>query len=429
MTLKIKTAEGRVYEPNPSQRKFHETDARYRLFSSSFGGGKTFAGCVEVVKLSVMYPGNRILVGRLTTPAWRETTWRRLFEALPRELIRDYRKSEKRIVLKNSSEIMGAAFDKPIKLGSLELGGYLLDEAVEFPQNIVRMLNGRLRWAKVPKRYGMLLSNPADEEHYLYDDYIGKPKPNHAAVLGSLEDNRDHLPEDYVEELEGWKETDPEYYQRYVLGEWCAFEGRVFKNYGRRTHVLEPDEIPDIVETWVGMDFGFTDPTAIIVIGVCKDWDTYALEEFYQTGTTTDDWLRVLEGMKRRWNFRKVYADPSGAGYIETLRREGVPIEKANNDVALRIMVTRRRLATRKDTGEPGHFISSRCPNLIKETGNYRYDPRRPEKPLKTNDHAVDAQGYALVGIDQRLRRGNSSTGRATKPNPRTYQARRRSVL
>ncbi len=406
-------------------------DSRYRLYSSGFGGGKTFAGCVEGLKLSMLYPGNRGLVGRLTTPAWRETTWKRLFEVIPPSLIKanGYNKTEKRITLKNGSEIIGAAFDKPIKLGSLELGWYLLDEAIEFPQATIKMLNGRLRWAKVPKRYGMLLTNPADKDHYLYDDFIAKPKPGHKAIMGSLDDNREHLPADYVEELESWRESDPEYFQRYVDGEWVAFEGRVYKKFGRKTHVLEPDEIPEIVETWVGMDFGFSTPTAIIVIGICKDWDTYALEEFYQVGTTTDEWIDVLKSMKDRWRFKKIYADPSEPGYIETISREGLRITKANNDIALRLMTTRRRLATRPSTGEPAHFVSSRCPMLIKEMGTYRYDPKRPEKPLDKNDHAVDAQGYALVGIADRLRRGGPRKSRATRPNPKVVQAKRRSIL
>ncbi len=47
--------------------------------------------------------------------------------------------------------------------------------------------------------------------------------------------------------------------------------------------------------------------------------------------------------------------------------------------------------------GPPGVLISPECPNTIREMFAYRWDPDRPNDPLKQDDHCPDALRYAVV--------------------------------
>jgi hypothetical protein len=49
-------------------------------------------------------------------------------------------------------------------------------------------------------------------------------------------------------------------------------------------------------------------------------------------------------------------------------------------------------------------IVQGACPNLLAEAELYRYDPDYPdsEKPIKENDHALDALRYLVGRIDEK---------------------------
>jgi hypothetical protein len=54
------------YSPLPSQRKFHQSTARFKGFSGPIGSGKSEALCQEAIRLSYMNPGRTGLIGAPT---------------------------------------------------------------------------------------------------------------------------------------------------------------------------------------------------------------------------------------------------------------------------------------------------------------------------------------------------------------------------
>lgn len=46
--------------------------------------------------------------------------------------------------------------------------------------------------------------------------------------------------------------------------------------------------------------------------------------------------------------------------------------------------------------GPPGLLISPKCPNTVREMLGYRWDEDHPDRPIKKDDHAVDALRYAV---------------------------------
>ena len=73
----------------------------------------------------------------------------------------------------------------------------------------------------------------------------------------------------------------------------------------------------------------------------------------------------------------------------------------ADNSITTGIQTVSRLLGTRGD-GTRGLYVDQRCAHTIAEFGSYQYatkeaSERNPdEKPLKQNDHAMDAARYCL---------------------------------
>jgi hypothetical protein len=93
------------------------------------------------------------------------------------------------------------------------------------------------------------------------------------------------------------------------------------------------------------------------------------------------------------------YADPAGAREITELVSAGFTVRKGDND-STGIQAVRARL-------EEGTLkvVAGCCPNLLAEATLYRYDPEsrgKSEKPLKENDHAMDALRYLVSQVDAR---------------------------
>jgi hypothetical protein len=55
-----------TYHPLPSQRRFHESPARFKGFSGPIGSGKSQALCQEAIKLTYQNPGRTGLIGAPT---------------------------------------------------------------------------------------------------------------------------------------------------------------------------------------------------------------------------------------------------------------------------------------------------------------------------------------------------------------------------
>src|SRR5579863_1445853 len=75
------------YKPLPSQRRFHDSPARFKGFSGPIGSGKSQALCQEALKLSYLNPGRTGLMGAPTYPMLREATAAALLEVLDRNKI------------------------------------------------------------------------------------------------------------------------------------------------------------------------------------------------------------------------------------------------------------------------------------------------------------------------------------------------------
>lgn len=137
-----------------AQRQFLEIPHNYSLdvavYQGGYGSGKTFAGALLGILLSLKFPGIRGLVGAQTYSLVRDTTLQTYFEHLESMGFvsgHDYRwiSSEQKLVFYNGSEVLFRHFDEPDKLKSLNLGFVEIEEMSDVPYDTFKMLLARMR--------------------------------------------------------------------------------------------------------------------------------------------------------------------------------------------------------------------------------------------------------------------------------------------
>jgi PBSX family phage terminase large subunit len=189
--------------------------------------------------------------------------------------------------------------------------------------------------------------------------------------------------------------TEDQFAQEY-LADFRKQEGLVYKEFDRVKHLV--DELPlkarnSPEEYMAGIDFGFTNPTAVIHVKV-SDGVCYVCNEWYKTQRTEEQ----IADYVKSCNFNHVYPDPEAPSAIEVMNRKGIPVVevlKNKDSIKNGINSIRNLLKTGR------LLIHKSCINLISEFETYAYPNPKPdrnenENPIKDHDHALDALRYVL---------------------------------
>lgn len=296
------------------------------------------------------------------------------------------------------------------RIRGMTLAGVYGDEVTVWTEGMFEQSLGRM---SVPGSKAFFTTNPDSPNHWLKVKYMDRAEqgelPYFKRYHFTLEDNP-HLDEEakamYRSLYTGlWR-------RRFILGEWAVAEGAVFAETwdpdrlvysGPRWGELTRDEkrmgYEDSSETWdhtLGIDVGFTHPTAGILVGVKHR--IIVPGEFRASGITDAaaseslrEWLPIP-----RDTLRATVYDKAAPSFGEQLWRDGWPstTRSDSRDVKARI----RRIDSLFATGML--MIHESCASLIEELPGYRWDPKAQErgedKPIKEKDDSIDALGYAL---------------------------------
>jgi phage terminase large subunit len=144
-----------------------------------------------------------------------------------------------------------------------------------------------------------------------------------------------------------------------------------------------------------GIDFGFTNPCAVLQVIKDSDKTYWVKDEWYKRQRTESQIADYVASCK----FSKVYPDPESASAIEVLNQKGiriVDVVKGKDSVMSGINRVREMFKANKIR------IHKSCINLISELETYSYPERQgghneQENPIKENDHALDALRYVIM--------------------------------
>lgn len=273
------------------------------------------------------------------------------------------------------------------------LAGVLLDETALMPRSFVEQAIARCSVAGSRLWFNC---NPDGPEHWFYREWICRAGQRRALYIHfSLEDNPGLSPEiikRYARMFSG------SFYERFVLGRWSAAQGLVYDFFGPGYVKPPPDE--PCGRYVISCDYGTANPASFGLWGL-SDGVWYRLREFYydskkQGAQLTDgEYAEKLLELAGERELECVVADPSASSFILELRRRGLRVVKAKNDVLSGIRLTAELLKSGRIV------ICHGCADALREFALYRW--QEPESgrdaPRKEHDHAMDEIRYFAATV------------------------------
>jgi PBSX family phage terminase large subunit len=401
-------------------------------FGGAIRAGKSQVACRMVVGWAWTKPAD-YLIGRKTYRRLADTTRKivvagdgGLRPAAPPELWEDYRMTDNELVLTNGARILFRAFEHPVEavdmVKNMTLAGYMIDQVEELDdpayEELFNTLQGRLSDPRGP-RVGLTVSNPGPEDHWYYRRVVDRQTRDADTfyVHAELLDNVKHLPEKYVAGMLATEATRPDWYRRYIRGQWGAFGGKRFKVWDKRSHVMEPFDIDPGWEIIEAVDYGWANPTAVLWLAIDYLNRWYVVAEHYGSEMRISEHATVIKQVRERFNLQpsSIWLDPSAwarRGQFQSPAMEfqdnGILVVPAQNDRLGGWNRIEEMLTAKVETAVSLEFpedepdsspqlrIFDRCTNLIRELPNLRIKEGTDDVE-KRNDHAADALRYAVM--------------------------------
>ena len=229
---------GIEYSPLPSQKRFHESGARFKGFSGPIGSGKSQALCQEALKLTYLNAGRTGLIGAPTYPMLRDATQTALIEILDANRIPyEWNRAENFLVLRETrSRILFRAVEEFERLRGSNLAWFGLDELTYTSEEAWLRLEGRLRDPKATRLCGFAVWTPKGYD-WVHERFVAARVEGYETVVAKPFENRfllDRIP-DYYERLKS--SYDGRFYDQEVLGEytgvWASAAGGVLTIHSR----------------------------------------------------------------------------------------------------------------------------------------------------------------------------------------------------
>lgn len=364
----------------------------YKVLLGGAGSGKSYAVAQKIVLDFISKPGINTLVLR----KFHNTNRRSTFPIISRFLeqykkLYDIKINESNLTITNmynKNQIVFLGLQDVERLKSItflngDLNRVWLEEASECTIKDFNQINLRMRGKNSNFGHCIYISlNPTSSKHWVkklfFDVKNKKAWTNHSTYLTNIfagERERDVL--------ELMKVNDPEYYNIYALGQWGNLSGLIFKDYS-----IEDFPVDSFENYAIGLDFGWTDETAIVEIAYQND-TIYVCNVYKKNQMTNWDIHKVIT---ESFSSSRIYADNSRPESIAELKLLGCNIESCKKGSGS-VIDSIRWIKSKK------LVIHSSCNDLIKELSTYcwRVDKsgESTDMPIDIDNHAIDALRYS----------------------------------
>lgn len=423
------------YVPTPRQQAFHDATEYDVLYGGAMGGGKTVALLMEGIRACVRFPGIRVGAFRRTYPELKESLLRELANyGYANVLGAKWAGGDYELRFPNGSVLIFRYAENMVDASRRQGGQYqllLFDERTLTPADVLTFLESRIRTGDgdVPVLGIRSASNPGGPSHsaakarYIEPTSYGQEvvtdiRGRTVRFIPSRLSDNPHLNEEYRTDLLGFPE---QLRKAYVDGNWDVFEGQVFPELSYDRHVVAPMELPSSWRRYIGVDWGFAAPWAVLWGALDEDGRVWVYREIYETGVgEAEQARRILAAQEAGEHINARFADDAMWSVLgdakpiaDVYAENGVHLEKAGKGPGSRIAGWQRIHSFlsegpacpmhRHEGWEtcPRLHVFSSCMKLFKELADLPHARTgNPEDAdSKAPDHAADALRYMLMNL------------------------------
>ena len=182
--------------------------------------------------------------------------------------------------------------------------------------------------------------------------------------------------------------------------------GLVFKEFDRNLHVKD-FLVPEERLLVAGVDFGFTNPTAILYAYFSEEGTLYIVDEYYEAGKSISENAGRALAIRFKYpnNLQAMWGDSEDPQLIAEYAKHQMyitPVIKIKDSITISIDRVRTMLKKNPAVGVPKFYVHPRCKNLIMEMERYRWrekqgDANFKDVPEDAYDHAISALRYIIL--------------------------------
>lgn len=196
---------------------------------------------------------------------------------------------------------------------------------------------------------------------------------------------------------------DPRRFNMIYGGNFERMEGLVYDCFRDETHIVPCETLPEGTIYLAGVDWGYTNPASIIVIGVAPDGFVYLVSEYYKTQQTISQMVEAAHRLKMAYGIERFYCDPSSPANITEFNKARLTAIPANNDIRSGVDALYELM-----NADKFRVFEGRAPNFLDEVTSYHYpndqdihaDKDIKERlPVKQYDHALDSCRYVVYAL------------------------------
>lgn len=231
--------------------------------------------------------------------------------------------------------------------------------------------------------------NPSDPYVWINEEIEQKrahTKGDVEVIVSTYENNRKFLTTGQIEEIEYLKQTAPDLWQVYGLGEYGLIAGLIFPK------VTIIDRMPDDLKNQAfGKDFGFTnDPTTLYDCGTLGR-DLFIDELLYSSGYTNPMIIKHYQALGIEPRYDEIFADSANPKDIQEIANAGYnikPAKKGPDSILFGINTLKQY----------NIHITARSTGIIKEQKKYKWaedkEGNPTNKPIDNYNHGWDSVRY-----------------------------------
>ncbi|MHA2475329.1 MAG: hypothetical protein ACXAES_19090 [Promethearchaeota archaeon] len=397
-----------LYCPTPKQFEFHAGRGVYyeRAVLCGGGAGKTICGLFEDIRWTLDFPGS---VGIITEPSYPMIRLNIIpaleskyllgcpFPFTTHPYVAKFSRLRMRLDWVNGSQWWFRTWDNPESIEGANIDYIHLDEArlILHLDRALLTAKRRLRGSgrcRFPLKPSMWITTTTDRLGSVLFNELENPKtrnPDSKIYRWSIFDNP-FLPKAFLDAMV--QSHKGGFAERFIYGRFANIGEGSFE-FDTSVHVKECTNIESLRIRY-GVDFGWTNPSAIMVDGFDGDGRLWVLDEFYKSHSSAEDLIIALDGFRKIYGAGPVLCDKSEPESIAKFRR-GLA-EKGISGFAAEPYTHKREDGLRdlgsrfaKGGDDRPRFYVYRCVNAISELLEYDIE-------VKEHDHAVDAIRYGI---------------------------------
>jgi len=361
--------------------------------------GKTYIANI-IGQLTVLVPGSHVL---LMSPNYSLSQisfdlQRNLIKHFDLEVIRDNAK-DRLIELSNNSTIRMGSINQVDSVVGRSYDLIIFDEAALTDGRDAFNVALRPTLDKDNSK-ALFISTPRGRNNWFAEFFyrgFNDEFPDWLSVKATYHENPRFSEQDILEAQKSMSTA--EFAQEY-LADFNTYEGQIW-NFDYEKCVTNTDQFkPDGMDVFAGLDVGYKDPTAFIVIAY--DWDKeeyFVLDEYIDSEKTTEYHASEIQQLIEKWEIDYIYID-SAAQQTRYDFAQNYDISTINAKKSVLDGIA--HVANIVDNNKL--LVSQKCEHTLECLDQYQWDPNPNllrEKPKHDRfSHMSDALRYALYSFE-----------------------------